>query len=493
LPAVLSAQKDIQGAIVSLVNFLKANPETVLFVDGIRPLFAAGEEGDSLRMLLGTAVKTGEIPCVGTLTLDEYEKLAAANALAETYIEIVRLEPLSEEKTSAILDKLRPAFERHHGVRISDEAIEDAVRMTQQYMPKQHLPGKAIEVLDQACARYKLKVASRENYPDMVDSGSLRHLGAKVGSHDVKRVIMEITAVDIEADQAQEWKKQLEQRLKRHVVGQDAAIEQIAAAMTRVRTTFGRSGRPAGVMLLAGPPGAGKMHAIRCLTYQLLGSNEDLTVFDMANYTQPEALARLFGVTAEQEGDATKGELVRARNVPFALVAFEGVEHAPKGFFETLSRILASGSLKDSQGHEIGFRNCLIVLTLNGQPLPAGGPLRERLLETVPQEVVDRCDAIVAFRALEPGDARAIVRKGLEELYRALKPRGISLRVSDRAYDPIIAQGYSPQKGATGLPETIERLVAKPVSDLVETGKIRNGGTIEVAEQDGRIVVRAAG
>jgi ATP-dependent Clp protease ATP-binding subunit ClpA len=492
LPALLSAPKDSQGAMVSLINLLKANPEMVLFVDGIRLLLDAGESADNARSLLGTAIKTSEIACIGTLTAEEHEELSAGNALAGAHLEIVRLEPLSEEKTSAILEKFRPSLERHHGVQISDEALEDAVTMTQQYMPKRHLPGKAIEVLDQACARYKLKVASLENYPDMVDSASMRRLGTKVGSHDVKRVIMEITAVDIDADQAQEWKKQLGQRLKRHIVGQDAAVEQVAATMTQVRMTFGRSGRPAGVMLLAGPSGTGKMHTIRCLTYQLLGSDEDLTVFDMSNYTEPEAVARLFGVTSEQEGDVTKGELARARNAPFAIVAFDGIERAPKSFFEILDRVLSSGSFKDSHGHEISLRNCLIVLSLNGQPSSESSALREHLLKEIPREVLDRCDAIVSFRPLESSDVRLIVRRGLEELYRTLKPRGISLRVDNTAYDLIMTQGYSPQKGATNLPEILERLVAKPASDLIEAGKIQSGATLEVAEQDGRVVVRVA-
>jgi len=256
--------------------------------------------------------------------------------------------------------------------------------------------------------------------------------------------------------------------------------------------TFGRSGRPAGVVLLAGPLGTGKMHAIRCLTYQLLGSDEDLTVFDMANYTEPEAVARLFGVTSEQEGDVTRGELARARNAPFAIVAFDGIERAPNSFFEILDRLLSSGSFKDSQGHEIGLRNCLIVLSLNGQPSSESSVLREYLLKEVPREVLDRCDAIVSFRTLESSDVRLIVRRGLEELYRTLKPRGITLRVDNSAYDLIMTQGYSLQKGVTGLQEILERLVAKPASDLIEAGKIQSGGALEIAEQDGCVVVRVA-
>ncbi|HQE83472.1 MAG TPA: AAA family ATPase [Candidatus Hydrogenedentes bacterium] len=492
LPALLAIPKEqCQDAMASLVKFLKANPERVLFIDDISPLFSAQDDA-SVRNVLGSAVRTGEIPCLGTLTTEEYGKLAAANALAGAHLELLRLEPASEEKTTAILEKIRPALERHHTVQIGDEALEDAIRMTQQYMPKQHLPGKAIEVLDQACARYKLKIISRDQCADLVDSGSLRHLGIKVGSHDVKRVVMEITAIDIDVDQAEAWRKQLEQRMKRHVVGQDDAVEQIATVMTKVRMSFGKPGRPAGVMLLAGPTGMGKMHAVRCLTYQLLGSGEDLTVFNLANFTAPEDFQRLFGIAPTHEGNAAKGLLAKARNAPFAIIAFEGIEHAPQAFFETLAPILASGVMKDLNGGEIGFKNCLLVLTLN-MPSATGGTLtKESVAQYVSKEILDCCSAIIAFRGIELPEVRTIIRKGLEELYRTLKPRGIGLRVHDGVYDLVASRAYDPDNGMAGLPEVLEGLVARPVSNLVESGNVPSGGTIEVTEKGGTVLVRVA-
>ncbi len=485
-PALMTAPADVPGAVMSLVNFLKANPEVVLFVDGFCPLLEEPPEGPAPGNLLRAAIMSGEIPCMGTMTPWEYEAHAAEEALSGPRFEVVRLEPFSEEKTLSILGKTRPYFERHHGVQISDGALEAAVKMTRQYLPACHLPGKAVEVLDQACARYRLKAASLENYPEMVDSVSMRHLGAKVGAHDVKRVIMETTAVDIDADEAVAWASQLDARLKRHIAGQDAAVGRIAAAMAQIRLGFGRSGRPAGVMLFAGPPGTGKRHAVRCLSRHLLGSEEDLAVFDMANYPEAGALKNLFGVDENLDGDVTAGELGPARNAPFAIVAFTGIEKAPRSFFDILWRPVSSGVLKDARGHELGFRNCLLILTLNCGPGERGGAALERGFGFVPDAIMDRLDAVATFQDLDAEAMRLVLRMGLEELYRTLKPGGVGLRVQDAACGILLAA----HENAAGLHDLLGRLVVKPALSLVEAGAAQRGGMIEIAEEGGRVIVR---
>ncbi len=145
-------------------------------------------------------------------------------------------------------------------------------------------------------------------------------------------------------------------RLMHYVIGQNAAIDRIATAMADVRMCFGRSGRPGGIMLLGGPCGVGKAHTVRSLQYQLTGSDDDLTVFKMSDYTDPKSVSRMFGVTSQHEGNAATGELAAARNAPFATIAFEGIEHTHESFFQALLPILMTGSLQDASGHKVDFR-----------------------------------------------------------------------------------------------------------------------------------------
>ena len=483
---------------MSLIDLSKKETGLLLFVNGIRPLLAADPTEPSAESVLGTAIKDNEVPCIGTLTVQEYDEVFEAEPLLAGNFEVLRIEPMSEKDTLEILKARRPSLEKRYDAHISDRALKSAVGLTQRYMPDRYLPGKAVEVLDRACELYKLKVIAQSNYPaEWLDEASMR-LGNEVGADHVRRAIAEITAIDIDAAEEELWARRLEERLKRFVVGQDAAIAQIAAAMSHIRTQLDEQGHPAGTLLFAGPCGVGKFHMVKALTYNLLGSYDHLTVFDMARYADVNAVTNLFGSTPWKSGNVEAGVLAPAvRSAPFAVVVFYSIEEAHPSFFDALLPILATGSLSDGSGNRADFSKCLFVLTSNCPPpesYDSHSPesLRAVLLRQVPREVVDRFDALVPFRLLDFADACSVVRLAIRDFCQRLKAQQIGINAQNAACEFIAKQGFSPENGVATLQQAVECLILGPISEMMAAKQIQSGDTAEVTVQDGQIVVRVA-
>jgi ATP-dependent Clp protease ATP-binding subunit ClpC len=322
LPAFLPTRQNAQEALGMLIEFLRKSPDVVLFIDDIHLVLLpdrGGENGSLAASMLVPAIKRGEIACIGALASNELEALKKIDPGFVGECEVIRLEPLTETATLEILEKITPALQTHHGVSIAPEARDAAVKLTVKCMPNVKLPGKAIEILDQACARYKLKLVAKDNHPELVDSMTLRNLGTKVGPHDVKRVIREITNIDIDKELAAEWQAKLAARLKKAVPGQDDAMEELAAAMSRTRLHFGDPKKVAGAWLLWGPPAIDKEQIAKALTYQLFGNHDNLLIYDMAKVVGANGVGEIFGQTPSRNESPL---LATAEGSPFAILAF---------------------------------------------------------------------------------------------------------------------------------------------------------------------------
>ena len=499
LTLLRSGTVNMMDTVIALVDMLKAMPGLFVFIDGIRPLLDADASSEIAESVLGSAIRAAETGFICTMTVREYERVVAEDASAFHNFNIVRLDPLSEAKTFEILRNRRPSLEGHYRTHISDKALAASVSLTQRYLPDRCLPGKAVDVLVRACDLHKQKRIALSNFPaEWLDGAAVGRVGDEITAEHVRQALAAITSIDIDAAEAGLWAKRLRDRLKYSIVRQDAAVEQIAAALAQARLRSGEASRPTCAMLFGGPHGSGKFRTAQVLTYALLGSYDSLVTFDMAQYTNVKAVTRLFGSTPWQDANPDTGTLpLVMRALPFAVVAFAGIERAHSSFFEALMPILQSGCLRDTAGHEVSFKKCVLVLSLNCPTPPSLDAhtcesLRDVLLGQMRREVVERLDAIVPFRALNASDIDAVIRLIMRDFSRHLKSKNLGLRVQDAVFTLLKEQGYSPNQGAGNLPKTLERLIINPAQAMIEAKKVQDGGIIEVAAHNGEIAIRVA-
>lgn len=482
LPALFAKPHDAAAVVASILTMLKDKPDSVLVVDNFHQLFDTRHgplQDSALAQALLPAITSRTLRCIATTTPDEYERLQhEAPALADSF-EVYTVAPMSEEETIELLRQLTPALAVHHEVGISDKAIEESVRLTQQYLPKQYLPGKALTVLDQACACYKLKAMAQKSYPDLVEESSMLRMGAMVASHDVKKVITEITSVDIISQDAELWKSEMVSRLRNHVIGQDDAIEGIAMIMARMRTGMLRQDRPAGVILLAGPRGVGKTQTIRALAHQLFGTYDHFALFNLADYADVNS-AKSFAEPARG------GMLATAmKDAPFTIVLLSNVDSAHPDIYRALTPILRRGSLPLKDGRVLDFKRCLFVLSYNTS-LPEDSAqleyeLRERLLRNMPAELVEEIRTIIPFRKLAFRDIHTIIQHFVRRLNRLLTPQGVQVEVDDAACTVLAMMGNCDAYGAGGLTRVMEQYVTTPIHAAINHGAFTPGTRLLVS------------
>jgi len=488
----------------ALVEELKKSKDAILFIDEIHLIMGAGAtDGDGMDManLLKPALARGEIRCIGATTIQEYRKFIEKDPALERRFQMVRVEELSETATYEVLRALRPSLERHHRVHIGRKALHAAVKLTQRYMPNRQLPDKAIDVLDQACARYRLKAIAAQKNPKLLENTIVPTAADKVTPHDVRKVVSQITAIPMEEISAEEriLLGDLERRLRERIIGQDEAVSRVVAAVRKSRVGLADPKRPDAVMLFLGPSGVGKTELAKALADIVFGSLNHLATFDMSEYVEEHSVARLLGAPPGYVGSEEEGRLTGAvRKSPFSVLLFDEIEKAHRRVFDVLLPVFDEGQIKDSRGRVVSFRNCIIILTSNiaadllrrGDRDEVSSELLDVLRAHFRPEFINRIDEIVPFYPLLFEDVRAILRLSIHELRSRLHDRGIKVRMYQRAYEHLAQQGYSEEFGARELRRCVERLVTNPASDLLTREDFKRGDVIEVLMHEGELVIR---
>ncbi|MBI5091665.1 MAG: ATP-dependent Clp protease ATP-binding subunit [Candidatus Hydrogenedentes bacterium] len=486
-----------------LLESLKNAKDTVLFIDEMHLIMGTGA-GDGGAMdianLLKPPLARGELRCIGATTLQEYRKFIEKDPAIERRFQMVRVEPLSEASTYQVLLKMKPSFEQHHNVRISKKALFAAITLTQRYMPNRNLPDKAIDVLDQACARYRLKAIAAKSRPDLFESDNAETMSEKVTPHDIRKIVSQISAIPIEEITAEERLRLsgLDKKLKRNIIGQDEAITKTVAAVKKSRAGLADPKRPEAVLLFLGPSGVGKTQLAKELADNLFGSPDHLVTFDMSEYIEEHSVSRLLGAPPGYIGSDEEGRLTGAvRNKPFSILLFDEIEKAHPRIFDILLPVFDEGRLKDSRGRDVSFRNCIIILTSNigAQSLHRGddgnfGKLMDELRGHFRPEFINRIDEIVPFYPLLFEDVRSILRLAIQDLRTRLLDRQIGVRMYQRAYEFLAGQGYNSDFGARELRRTVERLVINPISEMVLEGRFSAGDMIDVLMEDDKLTFR---
>ena len=431
------------------------NSHSILFIDEVHMLVGAGSAGSSVDAanILKPALARGELQCIGATTLEEYRKYIKSDAALERRFQPITVDEPSLEETVQILHGIRSAYEQHHQVRISDEALEAAARLSARYISDRYLPDKAIDVIDESASRVRMyKAPQARNLRELFarlrdvqrakekaieerrygDAAALRdeeielkeqleilrtdwNMGSQVvvGPEDIAEVVSMWTGIPLTQLHGDETERLLhmEQELHRRIVGQDEAVSAIAKAVRRARAGLKDPCRPIGSFIFLGPTGVGKTELAKALAEFMFGSEDALLQLDMSEFMERHSVARLVGAPPGYVGYEDAGQLTETiRRRPFSIVVFDEVEKAHPETFNMLLQIMEEGKLSDARGHAVDFRNTIIIMTSN-----IGAEMIKR--ETSLGFAVPRDEKADAQRSYEE-----MRKKLLEELKRIFRP-----------------------------------------------------------------------
>ena len=527
----------------------------IVFLDEIHTLVGAGGGGgdgggmDASNMLK-PALARGQMRVIGATTLDEYRKyIEKDSALARRFQPIMVGEP-SVEDTVAILRGLRDNYEAHHQVRITDEALDAAAELSDRYVTDRFLPDKAIDLIDQAGARVRLRVKTpdadareherrleqltrdrdqaiaAENYEraselrdqinevrEQTDNAGTTPAGVpEVTSADIADVVSRATGIPVSqlTEEERDRLLRLEGHLHDHVVGQDDAVAAVSEAVRRSRAGLGDPDRPVGSFLFLGPTGVGKTELARSLAEALFGDADRMVRLDMSEFQERHTVSRLVGAPPGYVGYDEAGQLTEAvRRRPYSVVLLDEIEKAHPDVFNVLLQVLDDGRLTDSQGRVVSFKNTVLIMTsnlgsdiINGTKRSVGfgtgdagwdpdrdlrDKLDRRLREQLRPEFINRIDEIIIFRQLETDQLRRITEMMLEETRRRLHAQDVTIEITTAAVDWLADKGFQPEFGARPLRRTIQRELDNRLSKLLLSADLAPGQQVTVDVADGKL------
>jgi ATP-dependent Clp protease ATP-binding subunit ClpA len=475
---------DFEERFKAVVKALSVRPKAILFIDEIHATVGAGAVTGGtmdLATMLKPLLTAGELRVIGSTTFEEFKHIEKDRALARRLQKIVIDEP-SIEETVHILAGLRSRYEDHHRVKYTDAALESAAKLAARHLRDYRLPDSAIDLIDEAGAVSRLK------------AGAVSANGAviTVDVSDIEPIVARMARIPARqaSSSDRERLRSLEESLERVVFGQKEAVHLVAQAIKRSRAGLALPERPAGCFLFTGPTGVGKTELAKQLA--LLLGNEFIR-FDMSEYMEKHAVARLIGAPPGYVGFEQGGQLVDAvRTHPYSVVLLDEIEKAHEDIYNILLQVMDHATLTDNTGRKADFRNTVLILTSNAgsREMSAGtvgfgdagpdGKAKSAIDRVFSPEFRNRLDAIVTFKALTPEAMETIVEKFVMQLESQLKDRKVAITLAPDARAWLAKKGYDPKMGARPLGRVIQRDVRDPLTDEILFGKLENGGTVTI-------------
>lgn len=490
LSELLAHPREAAAAFQDILDQNRRSPGTFLYLDDFDRLHDTRRNSAIAKSLLAAmseAMDTPNLRFIVAMTPTGYDEARTACPAFMDLFETIHLSPMDATAAIALIQHLAPAMTARYGVRLSDEAIAEAVRLSTEHLPGQQQPGSAIGVLQRACERARLKALAHRASPLAAPSNALLEAEAVIHPHDVRKVISEIASVDLVSEEIATWQQELSDRIRNTVLGQDEAIARISAVIARMRSGILRANRPAGLIALAGPRGCGKTLTIRALARELFGDENRLACFDLAAYTDPDTSTTLLN-------PSDGGLLALAvKDSPFAIVYLANVEKAAPALLATLCPVLCTGSLPSENGLPIQFKHCLFILSFS-IPVPAAADdtesvLRQGLREFLPRTLLDEIRTLIPFRQLDYLDVRAVIAQFVARLNRALAPRQIALRLGDDACLWFYRAGRAQDEGLRNLAPLLERHITTPLRAMQNNRLLEAGNSVCVRVRDGAIAL----
>lgn len=495
--AVLAGTKfrgQFEERIKGVLKALEAKPNAILFIDEIHTLVGAGAtSGGSVdaSSLLKPVLANGNLRCIGSTTHEEFKTMERDRALARRFQKIEVSEP-SVEETVQILYGLKSRFEEHHHVTYTDEAIRGAAELSAKHILERFLPDKAIDVIDEAGARERLRI----------DADANRIIERK----DVERVVAlmaKIPADSVSGDERTRLKN-LDAALRAQIFGQDKAIDAIVAAIRLSRAGLRTPNKPVGSFLFFGPTGVGKTELARTLAHAL---GVDLLRYDMSEYSEKHTVSRLIGAPPGYVGFDQGGMLTDAvRRQPYSVVLLDEIEKAHPDLFNILLQVMDHATLTDNTGRKADFRNVILIMTTNAgareltaTPLGfksvdgAGDAARKPIENLFNPEFRNRLDAVVRFDTLARETILRVVDKQIGELRTALAPKKVRLELDDAVRNWLAEHGYNKDFGARPMGRLIDDVLRKRLAEAMLFGELADGGgTATVTVQNDELALTYA-
>ena len=479
---------DFEKRLKSVLAQLKRQPNSVLFIDEIHTIIGAGAASGGVMdasNLIKPMLASGELKCIGSTTYQEYRGVFEKDrALARRFQKIDINEP-SVDETYEILKGLKSRFESHHQVRYTNRALRAAVDLSSRYITDRHLPDKAIDVIDEAGASRCLLPASQRR--------------KTVSVQDVEAIVAKIARIPPKSVSASDMDvlKNLERNLKMVVFGQDEPIQTLTTAIKMSRSGLSDGQKPIGSFLFSGPTGVGKTEVTRQLA-RILGI--ELLRFDMSEYMERHTVSRLIGAPPGYVGYDEGGLLTDAvLKHPHAVLLLDEVEKAHPDVFNLLLQVMDHGTLTDTNGRKVDFRNVILVMTSNigaeASSRPSVGfteqdhssDAMEVLKRAFSPEFRNRLDAIIQFKPLDPLTISSVVDKFIAQLQAQLDDKKVTLHVDDEARAWLAEQGYDPKMGARPMARVLQEHVKKPLAEEILFGRLVSGGEVLICVKDGAL------
>ncbi|HSD20173.1 MAG TPA: ATP-dependent Clp protease ATP-binding subunit ClpA [Anaeromyxobacter sp.] len=485
---------EFEQRLKGVIAGVKKTPNAILFIDEIHTIVGAGATtGSSMDAsnLLKPALASGELRCIGSTTFHDYKQtFERDHALARRFQKIEIYEP-SVEDTVRILRGLKKVYEEHHGVVYTPRSLRAAAELSAKHINDRQLPDKAIDVLDEAGARDRMRAEARRHH--------------RVTARDVERVVAKIAKIPertVSADDEMQLRN-LEPELKKVIYGQDGAVEAIVSAIKLSRSGLGAPERPIGNFLFSGPTGVGKTELAKQLA-RILGV--EFLRFDMTEYQEKHTVSRLIGAPPGYVGFDQGGLLTDAiRKTPYAVLLLDEIEKAHPDIYNLLLQVMDHATLTDNNGRKADFRHVILVMTTNagaqdlaarrvgfGSDASDPGNARNAIERTFSPEFRNRLDAWVAFDSLPPEVIARVVDKMVKELEAQLAERKVRIELTPEGRAWLAEHGFDRKMGARPMSRLIQNEVKKPLAEKILFGELHDGGTVRVDVEPGGARLRLA-
>ena len=519
--------------------------EIVLFIDEMHTVVGAGaaEGAIDASNMLKPALARGELQCVGATTLDEYRQHIEKDAALERRLQPVYVDEPSEEDTVEMLRSLRPRYEAHHKIQITDSALEAAAQLSHRYISDRQLPDKAVDLIDEAAAKLRIDTESApKNVKDLerklnqllreeeaaaekqdyerasrlkmeripveqeyntAKQAWLREekIDSVVDEEDIADLVSSWTGIPVSRMLEEETDKllQMEDRLHQRIIGQEDAVRVVSESIRRARAGLKDPRRPIGSFIFLGPTGVGKTELARALAEFLFDDEEAMVRLDMSEYMERHTVSRLIGAPPGYIGYEEGGQFTEAvRRRPYKVILLDEMEKAHPNVFNILLQILEDGRLTDGHGRTVDFKNTVVIMTSNlgteefernsmgfskepkGEMEQRKRAIEEALKKTFRPEFLNRLDEVVIFKPLTEEQIKLIVDLMLKDIQKRLEERRITVELTEEAKAQLAKEGFDPTFGARPLRRTLQRRIENPLSTKILQGEFKEGDHVVV-------------
>ena len=480
----------------------------ILFIDEMRSIVGAGSAEGALDAanILKPYLSRGGIRIIGATTKEEYAKYIEKDSALDRRFQIVNIDEPNEKECVAIIKGIKEKYEKYHNVKIPDNAIKQAVKLSKRYILDRNLPDKAIDIIDEACSKVKYAHCDNKSKKKMEDIELIKSkiLNEKnkqkqitISEGDIEDVVAKITKVPVEKIQQDEMLKlrDLENKLKKRIVGQDEAITLLVKAIKRNRVGLRDPKRPIASFLLTGPTGVGKTGIVKALAEELFDDENAIIRVDMSEYMESHSTSKLIGSPPGYIGFGEGGYLTeKVRRNPYSIVLFDEIEKAHTDVYNILLQILDDGRLTDSQGRTVDFKNTICIMTSNlgarniVESKSVGfvkqeenkqemyEKMKKEVMEQVNKkfspEFLNRLDDVIVFNKLDKPSVKKITKILLKDVEQRAKTQGIKIKFEDDLIDYISKIGYDSKKGARPLKRAIQSKIEDKFADYIIEQKI---------------------